>query len=150
VPVAEGDDVQPVVAGEQRVPFTAGEVDDAVAFADLVHAHVARGAELLPGPAASAEDVEDLLFRALDVRGGRPAAGIDLDPVDAEPGRAGGSGEVGPRTGEVTHFGAVGFRFVPVGNQVRILTRISGVVEETAEPTTKGKGVSEWIFSGSS
>jgi hypothetical protein len=50
----------------------------------------------------------------------------------------------------MTHFGAVGFRFVSDGNQMRILARTSGVVEETAEPTTEGKGVSEWIFSGSS
>jgi len=92
---------------------------------------------------------EDLLLRALNVSRRRPAARIDLDPVDAEPGRAGGSGEVGPGTREMTHLGAVGFRFVPVGNHVRILARTYGVVEETAEPTTKGKGVSEWIFSGS-
>jgi hypothetical protein len=143
VPVAERDHVEAVVAREERVPLAAAEVDDAVALADLVHSHLARGAELLPGPAGAAEDVEDLFLRALDVGRRRPAAGVDLDPVDAEPTRAGGCGEVSPRAGEMTDFGAVGFRLVPIGNQIRILARTSCVVEETAEPTTKGKGVSE-------
>ena len=47
---------------------------------------------------------------------------------------------IGPGTREVTQLSAVGFRLVPVGNQVRILACGSCVLEETAKTDDHGKG----------
>src|SRR6185503_5686844 len=57
-PLAEGQDVEAVGPRAERVQLADGDVDDAVARADLVRPRLAR-ALVLPGEARAAEDVED-------------------------------------------------------------------------------------------
>jgi hypothetical protein len=76
------------------VRFLAGEVDEAVARADLER-HVLV-ADALPRKAGAREDEEDLLLVGFDVKRRRALAGVDPDPVQANVSRAGGRAEVGP------------------------------------------------------
>src|SRR5579859_4387220 len=66
-----------------RVAATAGQVDDAVAGADL------RYPSLVPAQARAGQHIEDLLLAAVLVHGRRPAAGWDLDPPHADADGAG-------------------------------------------------------------
>ena len=68
-----------------RVRAATGQVDDAVAGADL------GGLARLPGEAAAAEHVEDLLLAPVLVGRRRPAAGRHFDPANADV-HAAGSG----------------------------------------------------------
>ena len=61
------------------------------------------------------EDEEDLLRRALDVRRRRPAAGIDLDPLDADALGAGRAAEVAPGGAEVARARGAAARRRPSG-----------------------------------
>ena len=70
--------LEPVGAAAQRVLLVIGEVDDAVAGAQLVDLLV------LPGEARPAEHEDDLLGGAVRVGRGRQPARIDPDAVDAD------------------------------------------------------------------
>src|SRR5919108_654802 len=91
---AVGEHIEPVLAGAQRVLLRVRTVDDAIAFANLVHLAV------LPREARSAQDEEDLLV--LDVRRRRPFPRIDLDPVHGHRDAPRGAAELPPAPGEVT------------------------------------------------
>jgi hypothetical protein len=142
VVVPEGDDVETVRARLERVPLAAGEVDDAVTLAHLVHPHLALSAELLPGPTGAAQHVEELLLGGLDVRRRRPHARIDLDSVDADPPRVGRRREVRPGSGEVPELGAVGFRFVPMGDHKLNPRRTREIPARRPETGKRRKGAS--------
>jgi hypothetical protein len=80
---AEREDVE-VVQRMQRVVAPAREEEDAVPLANL------ERLALVPGQAAAAENVEELLLDAVVVRRSRPAAGRNPDPAGTDADRPGG------------------------------------------------------------
>ena len=109
----EGEHVDPLRARDDAMRLLLGEVDEAVAGADLV------GRELLtvplPRQAGSAEHVENLLLVALHVDRRRAFARVDLDPVYAHGNAPGGRAEVGPVRGQlVADLGALALGVFPV------------------------------------
>src|SRR5581483_5087222 len=119
VPLAEGEHVQALGPCLQRVAVLAGEVDEAVAWTDRERLRLPRP---LQGDAAPAEHVEDLLLRALEVQGRRPAAGLDLDALEADPDRR-AAGEVPPASRDVTPLATHRLDLVPVGEHPPILSQ---------------------------
>ena len=109
---AVDEDVEPVVAGPQRVRPGARRMDDAVAGPDLVDLPV------LPGEAGAAEDVDDLLLGALDVRRRRPLAGVDLEPLQPDGDRPGRASEVAPDRAQVSELAAAALDVVPVRDEL--------------------------------
>ena len=87
-------------------------MDDAVAGADLVDVAV------LPGEAGAAEDVDDLLLGALDVRRRRPLAGVDLEPLQPDGDRPGRASEVAPDRAQVSELVAPAVDIVPVDDEL--------------------------------
>ena len=79
----EGEHVEPVGPGLQRVRVLERKMDEAVARAHLVADRVALALPL-HGDARAAEDVEDLLLGAFEMERRRPHPGIDLDALDAD------------------------------------------------------------------
>ena len=106
--VPEGQHPQPVRPGAERVCLTVRQVDETVAFADLVDLPA------LPRQAASLEDVEQLLRGALDVRRRRPLPRVDLDQRDPDTFGAGGASEVAPGAADVPRLAARALHVVPV------------------------------------
>src|SRR5450756_2569943 len=86
----EGEHVQALVAGDQRVRRASGDVDDAVAGRHLA------GLAVLPAESVSAEDVEDLLLGIVHVGRRGPPARLDLDAFEAGSDAPAGLAEVGP------------------------------------------------------
>src|SRR5581483_7666705 len=87
-----------------------GDVDDAVAGANLVHLAV------LPGEPVAAEHVDDLLGEAVRVRRRRQPAGIDADAVDADAHGARRVAETLPFRGHLALLEPVRLDLVPVGD----------------------------------
>ena len=88
--LAEGEDVQAVGAGDERVGRPLDQVHEAVAGGDLV------GGAALPAQARAGEDEERLFLAAVGVRRRRPLAGLDLDASQPEQPGAGRRAEVAP------------------------------------------------------
>src|SRR5207248_1610099 len=106
--LSEHEHVEPLVTGSERVRLGARPVDEAVAGADLVDVSV------LPRQAGSAEHIEDLLLGAVHVRGRRPLARADLDPLQADGAAAGRAAEVAPGAAEMAEVRAEALGVVPV------------------------------------
>ncbi len=122
-PLAERQDVDPVVASLQRMGVLERQVDDAVARTHVVPERVL--ALPLDGDARSREDVEDLLLSALEVERRRPHAGIDLDALHADGPRRLPRQAV-PGAGDVAAFAAPGAHVVPVRDHTTIMSREVG------------------------
>jgi hypothetical protein len=87
VPGAVDEQLEPVVAGDERVLVVVRAVDDAVAGSHLVRVTV------LPGEAGSAEDEVDLFGGAVRMGRRGQLPGRDADPVDPDGPRPGGIAE---------------------------------------------------------
>ena len=81
---SEDEVVEPVGAALERVLVVVGDLDDRVSGSNLADCLV------LPEQTGAAEDVVDLLGAPVGVRGRREPAGLDPNPVDTDPLRAGG------------------------------------------------------------
>lgn len=110
VPRPEGEHVEPVVAGAERVRLPAGEMDEAVSRPDLV------GLLLLERDTRPGEHVEDLLLGRLPVQGRRPLARIDLDALNAYTHAPRSVAEVSPGAREVGELCAARLDVVPVND----------------------------------
>src|SRR5579885_1927387 len=105
--------VEALLSGAQRVLLVVGDVDDAVAGADLVHLAV------LPGEPVAAQDVDDLLGDAVRVRRRRQPARVDAHPVHADADRARGVSQALPLGGHLALLQPVRLDVVPVGDSHR-------------------------------
>src|SRR5437764_9808706 len=92
-PDAEGESVQALVAGDERVGLLADEMHEAVACTHLER--LVAFALTLPREARAAQDEEDFLV-ALAVQRRRALARVDTDSVHPDPLRARRRREVGP------------------------------------------------------
>ena len=110
--LAEGEHVEAVRPRLQRVSLPPGQVDEAVARADLVGGRAL--ALVLPREAAAAEHPEDLLLGVLDVGGRRPLPGRDRDPLQPDRGGARRRAEVAPDGVKVAGGRVDALHLVPV------------------------------------
>src|SRR4029453_17050751 len=69
-----------------------------------------------------AEDVEDLLLRALEMERSRPLPRVDLDALEADPPRV-SSCQTRPRSRDVTALAAPRAHLVPLGDHRSIMSR---------------------------
>src|SRR6185369_8759572 len=122
LPLAVGEDVEPVGPGAQRVRMLLGQVDEGVAFADL------EDLAVLPRETGTAENEEDLLLRSLRVRGSRPLARVDEDAFEPDGDTSGRAAEVVPVPGDVPALSPVRLDVVPVRDVVhlRLTSGLSG------------------------
>jgi hypothetical protein len=105
---SEDQHVEPVGPSPQRVLLVVGEMDDAIAGADVVDLLV------LPREARPPEDEDDLLRGTVGVGRSREPARVDAYPVDPDGDGARGVPEPLPARGHLPLLAASGLDLVPM------------------------------------